>query len=290
LAALWCCLLFIRGGGVALYSQEFAVPGSPVRRMPVKDVLKMLTKRPIYYYTATAFAFCMWLQTGCQFVWTRVFIEVWQVSRDHATLTLLVTPIIGSVLGYAFGSGWKFNTQQATASTLRKCAYAASVTVIGAVLVLLGMFIQMKEEFLQISWLYSLSLSYIGFTLVFAGDVAMMGALLGICTDCIEDRSVRGLCVGLQQAMSNCFGLAVSPLCPQLVMFLAHRAFNIPDHHAPPIIIFCGTFTTLCGTLVTLFCCSRVAVHSRKQADVQVRLSPGEICITGTPSQTYAGA
>lgn len=292
LIAFWCCLLFVRGGGVALYRQQISAPGSPVRRMPVKDVLKMLMNRPIYYYTAAAFAFCMWLQTGCQFVWTRVFIDVWQVSRDHATLGLLVAPIIGSCLGYTFGSGWQFNTREATASTLRKCASAALVTVIGAFLVLIGMFIRMQEELLQISWPFSLTLTYIGFILVFAGDVACMGALVGICTDCIEDKSIRGLCVGLQQAVSNCFGLALSPLLPQLVMFLAHRAFNIPDHHEPPIIIFCGTVTTLCATCVNFFCCCRAAVHSRKHADAQIEigLHPGEICITGQSGDSFAGA
>lgn len=282
LLAFWLALLFVPRSRLRLKDEEEVTndAGSPSSHR-LRDVLKMLGNRPLYLYTAFAFAFDTFIQTGCQFLWIRIFTVVWQTSKDHATSTLLLVPTIGSALGAAAGSTWKFNTPDLIVSTLWKCVLAASISVIGAGLTLFFIFVEMQRDVLSVPWWLSLTLAYMGFALVYAGVVANMGAVVGICTDAIEDRSARGIAVGLQQALNNGFGLTLSPLVPQMAMSVAHAGLHIPYNQDTPVVYFCGAATALCGTGVIFLCCLRAWLHCRSRLPQQTCfLDPPQISLT----------
>jgi len=229
-------------------------------RKPLKVVLRKLVTHTVYMCTAFVFAFDNFVVLGIQFLWKRLFMSIWKVGPDHATTTLILVPVIGSAIGAGAGSAWAFRTQEQKISTLWKCTVAAFVGVLAAVLAWIGIFLQTFG--VDQAWMFygTLGLTYLGFGMISAGLTAEMGAIVGICTDCIQDNKERSVSVGLQQGIMNFFGLTLAPVIPQMVMQLAGPMLGLQEATSeeeldPPPIILAGVTATLSGTALIFFLC-----------------------------------
>jgi len=227
---------------------------------PLKTVIRGLLRNKVYMCTAFVFAFDNFVVLGIQFLWKRLFMSIWKVGPDHATTTLILVPVVGSAIGAGAGSAWAFRTQEQKISTLWKCTVAAFVGVVAAVLAWIGIFLQTFG--VDQAWMFygTLGLTYLGFGMISAGLTAEMGAIVGICTDCIQDNKERSVSVGLQQGIMNFFGLTLAPVIPQMVMQLAGPMLGLQEAKSeeeldPPPIILAGVTATLSGTALIFFLC-----------------------------------
>jgi len=231
-------------------------------RKPLKVVLRKLVTHTVYMCTAFVFAFDNFVVLGIQFLWKRLFMSVWKVGPEHATTSLIVVPVIGSAIGAAAGSAWSFKTEEQVKSTLKKCSVAAFIGVFFAVVAEGGIAYQTLWGGDAPLWYGTLGATYVGFAMVSAGLTAEMGAIVGICTDCIKDNKERSVSVGMQQGIMNFFGLTLAPVVPQLVMQFIGPALGLHEGSEDaegeadlddPKLILAGISATLLGTVV-IFC------------------------------------
>lgn len=273
LLAIFLCLMWQSTESLTVRTgDELMKPTNIIQKSnktkPLTTVLGMLLRNQVYMCTAFVFALDNFVVLGIQFLWKRLFMSIWRVSQDHATTSLILVPVIGSAIGAGAGSAWAFRTPAQVKSTLWKCTVAALVAVVAAVFAWLGIFLQTSRDGLVAhqDWVSygTLSLTYLGFGMVSAGLTAEMGAVVGICTDCIQDSKERSISVGLQQGIMNFFGLTLAPVVPQMVMQLAGPVLGLKEHDPgatkeaaldPPSIILAGVTPSLCGTAVIFFLC-----------------------------------
>mmetsp|Transcript_129634 Transcript_129634/g.235614 ORF Transcript_129634/g.235614 Transcript_129634/m.235614 type:complete len:555 (+) Transcript_129634:68-1732(+) len=228
---------------------------------PLKTVIRGLLRNKVYMCTAFVFAFDNFVVLGIQFLWKRLFMSVWKVGPEHATTSLIVVPVIGSAIGAAAGSAWSFKTEEQVKSTLKKCSVAAFIGVFFAVVAEGGIAYQtLWGGDAPLVWYGTLGATYVGFAMVSAGLTAEMGAIVGICTDCIKDNKERSVSVGMQQGIMNFFGLTLAPVIPQMVMQLAGPMLGLQEAKSeeeldPPPIILAGVTATLSGTALIFFLC-----------------------------------
>lgn len=274
LLVLWLALVWMRKRDLSIREKSNA---QTTQRKPYREVLRSLCKNQIYLNTAIVFAFDNFVVLGTQFLWTRIFMSIWKVSKDEATTTLILVPVIGSAIGAGVGSAWPFQSNLEKKSTLKKCTVAALVSLVSAGVAWLGIAVEVNNQYFQWNlppWA-TLFMTYGGFTFVSAGLTAEMGAVVGISTDSVTDEGERSIAVGFQQGANNFFGLTLAPFVPQVAMAIFQNIMKLPatdkDGLDPPILILVGITATLLGTVVVFvncflaYCAARSLVTQEKE-------------------------
>jgi len=197
----------------------------------VWEQLRSLMQNRIFVGTTLAISLNMFQVSGIQYLWTRVFTEIWmvsateQLSKSWVTVMFLVVTGVGGGLGIAVGP-WIIDRsggfQQPTGilRTLKILMFyqvLAAIAGLGGVAALYGKF----HEWHYCSpwgdvWLW---LTWLCIFVIYAAQNASVAALCGINLQVIP-QSMRTFASGTEIAVRNVLGYMGGPLFPSIVMQL----------------------------------------------------------------------
>merc|ERR1719468_1405529 len=189
----------------------------------------------------------MYVMNALAFLWIRIFMQLWGLDKSSATLSLLLIPMGGTVLGFVTGS--RIDMENGTRA-LKEVVNWILLAMLSAVCAAIGMCLQVAYKEI---WTFSFCLTSVGLATIFLGVVTAQGALTSACTEAVKEDSLRSFAVGLQQCLLNLIGLACGPLLSGLAMSLA-GLFGVRG----PASVCVGGLCALSGS-VLYYCCARLA-------------------------------
>eukprot|EP00928_Gymnodinium_smaydae_P019760 TRINITY_DN175_c0_g3_i1.p1 TRINITY_DN175_c0_g3~~TRINITY_DN175_c0_g3_i1.p1 ORF type:complete len:803 (-),score=167.50 TRINITY_DN175_c0_g3_i1:178-2427(-) len=193
--------------------------------------LRALLRNRIYVGTAMAISLCMFEVSGLQYLWTRVYTQVWMVtssrglSKNWVTAMFIVVTGGGGGLGIAFGP-WiidrrgGFSQPPGVLRSLRVLWYfqlLAALSGLIGVAALYGKFHpwgyngEWGDAWLWISWA--------SVFLVYAAHNASVAALCGINLQVVPEH-MREFASGTEITVRNVLGYIGGPLIPGAIMML----------------------------------------------------------------------
>lgn len=233
-----------------------------------KQVKLVLTNR-IYLMTTLSDCVAQFVMSGIQFLWIRVFTEVWNLNKNYATLLFLLVTGIGAGVGIAFGPAYIDRTGgYATAPSLVRAlksleAFAwvgALGSVVGAIC-LYGKVRSYDVNYLGSAgdlWMWFL---FVGIFAQAASLNASVPAICGINCEVIEE-SMRPVATGLELTFRNVLGFTCGPLLPGVVMQIMEvslhwNAASDPSENASELCSGLGVMMLICPVQVLLLMYAR---------------------------------
>lgn len=191
-----------------------------IRDVSVTDQLTLLWNNSLFCRSALAYACANFVVAGCQFLWIRLFMEIWLVPKDVSVLTFLLVTGAAGGLGVAASSCHSVaHDLQGKLNTLRFIRKAYLCAVLGSAIASLGVIRQLvhlsngeKADY------WFLALTQVGGFIVIIGVTAVPGLIQIICNGSVENDELRSFGTGLAQGINNFLGFAMGPLVPQLVI------------------------------------------------------------------------
>jgi len=167
----------------------------------------------------------MFQMSGIQFLWVRVFVEIWGLNKNHVTIAFLVVTAMGGGIGLGLGPRYidrrgGFGTPPGVVKTLRvlgKVSIVAALAGAWGIACLVGKVISKDQGFWRQwgdHWLWML---WGAILLIFAARNACIPALSGINVEVVPVQS-RSFASGLELTLRNILGYTFGPLLPGLIM------------------------------------------------------------------------
>lgn len=258
-------------------------------RRSLKAQLRDLWENPLYCYCAMAYASANYVNSALQFLWVRVFGELWSLNKDWCVLSFLVISATSGALGITMASCNRVEHDHAgRLATLRFIHRAFSGAVLGALVAAVGVACGIAPQLHQKQppsfELKSIIVCWLGCAMVLVGVTAVPGLLQIVCIQSVDQPDLRSFATGLSQGANNLLGFAMGPLLPQLAMdFMEyHLGFNRQRALA------CALLTALVGTSVGAFCTTlavaSVGLCSASDSDLENATTEGPS--TRTTSET----
>jgi len=236
--------------------------GESRNKEPVTTQLRELWGNPLFCRCALAYASANYVNSALQFLWVRVFMDIWSLDKDYCVTSFLFISASSGALGILSASCQKVDHDPAgQISTLRFVHKAFSGAVLGALVVLLGILPQLhrpeasRNESFE---LRSLVTTWLGLSMVMVGVTAVPGLLQILCIESVEDAALRSFATGLSQGANNLLGFAMGPMVPQLVMDFLECHLGWGHEKALASALFTALLGTSMGALSTT--CAMAAV------------------------------
>eukprot|EP00929_Paragymnodinium_shiwhaense_P009028 TRINITY_DN11304_c0_g1_i1.p1 TRINITY_DN11304_c0_g1~~TRINITY_DN11304_c0_g1_i1.p1 ORF type:complete len:669 (+),score=98.85 TRINITY_DN11304_c0_g1_i1:138-2144(+) len=205
-------------------------PESPASAAPkeapgIFQQLKSAYDNKVYGWTTLAISLAMFECSGIQFLWVRVFVEVWGLDKNWVTLAFLLVTGVGGGIGVAFGPSYidkqgGFNTPPGVVHSLR-CLFrfqllAASAGMWGVACLYgklraldSGIWREWGDHWLWILWTCVM--------IIWGAHNACVPALCGINCEVVPD-AMRPFAAGIEMTFRNILGYAFGPLLPGILM------------------------------------------------------------------------
>lgn len=239
LGALWVFLLVLRPAWLSLRLPKTLLEGSPCSRPGAEQQdgspstyaqLRELSANQVYCWTSLAISMAMFEMSGIQFLWVRVFVEVWGLHKNAVTLAFLLVSGIGGGIGIAFGPryidrGGGYDASPGVVKSLQSLsqisvvAALAGIAGVACLLFKLRSLDQGHSRTWDDHWLW---MTWASILLIMAAHNACVPALCGINVEAVPPR-MRAFSSGIEMTIRNILGYSCGPLLPGIVMNLLWR-------------------------------------------------------------------
>jgi hypothetical protein len=175
----------------------------------------------------------MFVMSGIQFLWVRVFVEVWGLNKNFVTLMFLLVTGIGGGLGIAMGPAYidkrgGFSRAPGTLISLQTVRSFSTIAAVGGICgaaCLYGKMRSLDQGYLHEWGDHWLWLMFAAVFLIWGAHNAMIPALCGINMEVVP-HEMRTFASGMEMTMRNILGYASGPLLPGVFMDLAASSLN----------------------------------------------------------------
>lgn len=230
----------LNGDAMSSFSGSGAPVGAGGAAPSTLAQLRALCNNRVYCWTCLAISLIMFEVSGIQFLWVRVFTEVWSLDKSFVTTMFLLVSGVGGGIGIALGPAHVdriggFNSPPGVLKCLRFLRHlsgVAAVAGIGGCLCLYGRGKGMESwtnEALQDGdgpwgdrWLW---LTWFLIAVIWAAHNACVAALCGINMEVVP-QEMRTFASGCEMTARNILGYALGPLLPGLVMDSAETSLE----------------------------------------------------------------
>lgn len=201
-------------------------PGSPasVETYSLGQQIRTLAGSPLYIWTALAIASVMFVMSGVQFLWVRVYIHGWGIDKNWAVTSCLVCNGVGGALGVAIGPRvidrcGGFADQRGRWRSLKFIACMLAICVCGGATNIAVLVAKCHAGTLGTGGLSSTLLwaSWGAHLMIFVGFNASLAGLTGINVGSLSV-PVRSFGSGCTVSVQNLLGYALGPLLPGAIM------------------------------------------------------------------------
>eukprot|EP00446_Apocalathium_sp_SHHI-4_P010471 CAMPEP_0177161256 /NCGR_PEP_ID=MMETSP0367-20130122/5265_1 /TAXON_ID=447022 ORGANISM="Scrippsiella hangoei-like, Strain SHHI-4" /NCGR_SAMPLE_ID=MMETSP0367 /ASSEMBLY_ACC=CAM_ASM_000362 /LENGTH=584 /DNA_ID=CAMNT_0018606969 /DNA_START=11 /DNA_END=1765 /DNA_ORIENTATION=- len=238
-----------------------------------------LAGQRLYIWTALGLAAVMFVTSGVQFLWVRVFMAAWGIGKGFAVTGFLISTGLGGTVGVVLGPQvidrcGGFMTTGGRSKSLRFIRSMMSLSVLGAVACIVALTAKWQKGMLDNSPhdaanRYLLYGVWLAIFVVFAGFNASIAGLTGINIASV-DSHMRSIGSGCTVSIQNLLGYAMGPLLPGFVMDLlsATLPWSATDPAWPVELLCCGLASVLLGAVLALgcsICALRAARRESKQ-------------------------
>lgn len=223
--------------------------------------------------TALALSSVMFVTSGIQFVWIRLFVAAWGLQKAFVVQGLLISTGLGGAVGVVVGPkaiDWcgDFDKPQGRTRSLRLISCMMLLAALGASGSLAALFLQYRR--LQAAgptahyagWGQGDSLLYaawFGVFVIFAAFNGTVAGLTGLNVSAL-DSSLWSIGSGFTVSMQNLLGYSMGPLLPGLVMDILRQRLR-PQGQAELLLL--GFGLVLSGTALALLFALGAASASR---------------------------
>jgi len=242
--------------------------GAPVTMDGIQDQLGELLRNRLYIRTALALASVMFVTSGIQFLWVRLFMAAWGIGKGETVTGFLVSTGLGGAIGVVLGPQFidkcgGFMTTAGRRSSLQFIVRLMLLSVAGAVVSIIDLAVKLNG----VHWSDGMSLYLVwgSIFVIFAGFNGAIAGLVGINVASVST-SLRSLGSGCTVSVQNLLGYAMGPLLPGVVMDLIKNRFpeeaDNPEWSAE--LLCFGLVAVLLGTLAA-FGSSYSALRAARQ-------------------------
>lgn len=230
-----------------------------------KDALtqiRHLATNPLYMWTALVLASIFFVTSGVQFLWVRVFINVWGVSKSGAVTAFLLSTGLGGLSGVLIGPRaidhcGGFIDKQGRWNSLKFIACMMWTSVCGALVCLIVLFAKCHAGTLgsSLSDFWLLQVIWLAHFVIFVGFNASLAGLTGINIGALSPH-MRSLGSGCTVSVQNLLGYAMGPLVPGALMdeLSYHAPWRDSDPQGAARLLCCGLASVMLGVAAALGC------------------------------------
>lgn len=198
-----------------------------------REQCSAIWKNRVYVWSALAISSTMFVLSGIQFLWVRLFVEVWGLNKIVVTVMLLVVTGVGGVLGIVVGPlridrlGGFGNAADVLRSLqeLRKFSLIAVLGGIVGIGCLYGKLRGKDAGYVRAwgdHWLWFL---FIAVFFICGALNASVPGLCGINMEVVSPR-MRTFASGIELTVRNILGYVCGPLIPGVIMDVAASTFK----------------------------------------------------------------
>lgn len=244
--------------------------GRPAPKETLASQLGQLWGNPLFCRCAMAYASANYVNSALQFLWVRVFMELWDMDKDYCVTSFLIISASSGALGILAASCQKVDRDHAgKLSTLRFVHKAFSGAVLGALVVVVGVMPQLHRPEASSLEQRSLLTTWLGLSLVLVGVTAVPGMLQILCIESVEDPELRSFATGLAQGANNFLGFAMGPMVPQLMMDFLECHLGWGHEKALVSALVTALLGTSMGALCTTLAVAAVDFCSVPESDLE---------------------
>jgi len=241
LALLWIYLLITPAARLATRLPKEARNAASQASTASEDAvgmrkqLRMLWANKVYCWTCLAMSLAMFVQSGIQFLWVRVFVSVWKLPKNFVTLMFLVVTGIGGGIGIGFGPSYVdkiggFGTAPGVMKSLGVLSNFASTASLAGIAAIVALYCKNRavDDFSNPiglsgdAWLW---LVWVAIFFMWGAHNACVPALTGINVEVVAEAH-RTLASGTELTLRNILGFACGPLLPGILMDLLAAALG----------------------------------------------------------------
>lgn len=235
-----------------------AALGTPTETYSLRQQVSSLARSPLYLWTALAIASVMFVMSGVQFLWVRIYMQSWGITKSNAVTGFLLCNGVGGAIGVAVGPrvidrcGGFADAQGRWRSLqfivcMMLCSVLGGITNIGVLAAkCAGGALGSSESSLVLLWI-----SWAAHLLIFVGFNASLAGLTGINVGSLSVPA-RSFGSGCTVSIQNLLGYALGPLLPGAIMD------ELRAHSSRPIgsaeLLCLGFGSVQLGTFVALGC------------------------------------
>mmetsp|Transcript_85513 Transcript_85513/g.275883 ORF Transcript_85513/g.275883 Transcript_85513/m.275883 type:complete len:732 (-) Transcript_85513:91-2286(-) len=196
------------------------------RRLRTREQILACWRNKVFLWSALALSNTMFVLSGIQFLWVRVFVEVWGLDKSHVTLAFLLISGIGGGVGIALGPRHidklgGFGNATGVVRSLRELRKFSLIAVLGGFVGIVCLYAKLKDTDYRSSMLDSNDrwpwLLFVALTLIWGAHNASVAGLCGINMEVVQPR-MRTFASGAEMTSRNILGYTCGPLIPGLVM------------------------------------------------------------------------
>mmetsp|Transcript_43976 Transcript_43976/g.116253 ORF Transcript_43976/g.116253 Transcript_43976/m.116253 type:complete len:556 (-) Transcript_43976:92-1759(-) len=265
-ADAFCEVSFCRTRAKTNYALDVAVV---VEADGVLEQLGQLGRNKLYVWTVLALSAVMFVTSGIQFLWVRLFMQAWGIGKGVTITGFLVTSGLGGAAGVAIGPRaidrcGGFMSNEGRIGSLHFIVGVMGAASCGAIISIGVLFLKWTTDSLGApsSTHYMLLYAIWGALFVlFAGFNAALAGLTGINISAVSP-PMRSLGSGCTVSVQNLLGYAMGPLLPGLIMDFLSSEGPQPPVGAPSgaddprsRVLCCGMAFVLLGALAALWSC-----------------------------------
>mmetsp|Transcript_82323 Transcript_82323/g.266549 ORF Transcript_82323/g.266549 Transcript_82323/m.266549 type:complete len:756 (+) Transcript_82323:102-2369(+) len=190
-------------------------------------------KNKVYAWSALAISSAMFVMSGIQFLWVRVFVEVWDLDKNAVTLIFLLVTGIGGGIGIAVGPRridrlGGFGSAAGVVRSLQELRSFSVIAVFGGVVGIACLYGKLRGKdsgYLRAWGDHWLWLLFIAVFFIWGALNASIPGLCGINMEVVP-AFMRTFASGTELTIRNILGYAFGPLLPGVIMDLAASSFK----------------------------------------------------------------
>mmetsp|Transcript_52225 Transcript_52225/g.167401 ORF Transcript_52225/g.167401 Transcript_52225/m.167401 type:complete len:647 (+) Transcript_52225:90-2030(+) len=255
----------------------------PASKEPYEDTsttlgqFRELLRNKVYRSTCLAISIAMFQMSGIQFLWVRVFVDVWHLNKNWVTLMFLVVSGAGGGIGIALGPSYidrrgGFSTPSGVRRSLRVLQRISIASAVAGIVGIGCLYGKLKSKDAGIwkrfgdHWLW---MTWGAILLIWAARSACIPALCGINVQAVPEH-MRTFASGLEIMLRNILGFACGPLLPGLIMnwledWWSHMQMQNDGGWQLPWQLCIGLAFVLCANVLDYFVLGTAAKAASKE-------------------------
>lgn len=241
----------------------------------IRQQLIALAMNPVYVWTALSLSACLFTMSGIQFMWVRLFTDVWGLGKGIAVSSFLIVTGIGGAIGTSLGpkaidSLGGFSDDRGRVKSIKFITSMHMAASCAAVPCAVSLFVALRamggsEAGPEVPVPRGL-LFVVWFCLwvVFAAGNATLAGLTGINVSTVDEH-MMSLGSGCTLSLQNLLGFAMGPLLPGAIM---DTVFAACSHKVQ---LSCGFAVVLTGCMMAQICARTALADMTRRKDVRDR-------------------
>jgi len=223
--------------------------------------LKTLFRTPLYIRTALTLSAVMFVTSGIQFIWVRLFVNAWKLDKGFVVTGFLVSTGIGGVVGIIFGPPavdrcGGFDNPEGRYQSLKLICKMMGGAIVGAAIGCFALSVHLQSSFSRDPQAISgyirdpfIYVFWAGMFILFASFNSSLAGLTGLNVSAVEPH-IWSLGSGVTVSLQNLLGYSMGPLLPGLVM--DQLGLDMQDNFGQAEALCVGTMFVLAGTSISL--------------------------------------